>query len=322
MIRTSMSLRTVSVDTTRRNVLRLGAGLGVGVGVVALSGCSSDTPKASAEPTSLPEVEGARRLTYGKAPSQWVDVALPSPGPTDETTDTDLAPALVVLVHGGFWLDQYGADLMTPLARDLIKRGYAVANLEYRRLGEDGGGWPGTFEDVAAGIDRLATMGDDLGRAAPTKVITVGHSAGGQLGVWAAGRHRLDADAVGGDPAVKPIAAVSLAGVLDLRGAANQGVGGGVVTELLGGDPQEKPDRYAVASPLSLLPLGLPTLCVHGTADGNVPISQSETYVDSALPLGDDVTLEAIDGADHFVVIDPTAEPWRQTVEWIDGALT
>ncbi|MCB1029311.1 MAG: prolyl oligopeptidase family serine peptidase, partial [Microthrixaceae bacterium] len=159
------------------------------------------------------------------------------------------------------------------------------------------------------------------GRAMPPTVITVGHSAGGQLAVWAAARHRLKPGAVGADPALKPKATVSLAGVLDLRGAALEGVGDGVVGEFLGGDPRDVPERYAVASPLALLPLGLPTLCVHGTADTNVPPTQSETYVDSARPLGDDVTLEAVDGADHFVVIDPTAEPWRRTTAWIDGTL-
>lgn len=310
------------MTTSRRSLLRRGVGLGIGVGIAAIASCSDAASTGDqTDAASLPEVEGARRLAYGPAPSQWVDVAFPFPAPVDETVPGDLAPALIVFVHGGFWLDSYGAELMTPLARDLLRRGYAVANLEYRRLGEDGGGWPGTLEDVAAGIDRLADAGDDLGRPMPTKVITVGHSAGGQLAMWAAGRHRLNVEAVGSDPVVLPTAAVSLAGVLDLRGAAAEGVGGGVVTELLGGDPQEVPERYAVASPLSLLPLGLPTLCVHGTADTNVPISQSETYVAAAKPLGDDVTLETVDGADHFVMIDPTAQPWRRTTDWIEVAV-
>jgi dipeptidyl aminopeptidase/acylaminoacyl peptidase len=106
--------------------------------------------------------------------------------------------------------------------------------------------------------------------------------------------------------------------VLDLRSAASQGVGGDVVKELLGGDPGQVPDRYDAASPMALLPSDVPTLCLHGTADANVPISQSETYVDAAKQLGGDATLDVIDGADHFVLIDPTSAPWRRVTDWID----
>jgi acetyl esterase/lipase len=136
-------------------------------------------------------VPGAQRLAYGDAPSQWIDVAFPTAAPTTAANETNRAAELIVLIHGGFWRDTYGADLMKPLAGDLLERGHPVANLEYRRLGEPGGGWPGTFEDVAAGLDRLDSAGRDLGRALPGTVVTVGHSAGGQLAVWAAGRHRL-----------------------------------------------------------------------------------------------------------------------------------
>ncbi len=314
--------------TSRRSLLRLGMGLGVGAGVAAMTGCGQADGRASASgrtgPASLPGAAGARRLTYGRAASQWVDVAAPPSSQPDDAgasgAGSGPASALVILVHGGFWLDGYGADLMTPLALDLLGRGYAVANLEYRRLGEDGGGWPGTLADVAAGIDRLTTLDDELAVPTPSQVITVGHSAGGQLALWAAGRHRLDRRAPGSDPALRPTAAVSLAGVLDLRRAADDGVGGGVVLDLLGGDPSEVPERYAVASPIELVALGVPTLCVHGTADGNVPISQSEAYAAAATAAGDEVSLETLDGADHFVMIDPAGEPWRRTIDWIQAA--
>ncbi|MEZ5381683.1 MAG: alpha/beta hydrolase [Microthrixaceae bacterium] len=307
---------------SRRTVLRSGLGLGVGVGLGAVTaglvGCSGDeSPRAEA--STLPEVEGARRLTYGEAPSQWLDIAFPQGDPGEDAES--LAPALVVLIHGGFWQDRFGADLMTPLARDLLRRGYVVANLEYRRLGERGGGWPGTLADVAAGVDRLATAGDDLGRAMPSRVVTIGHSAGGQLAVWAAARRQLTDDQVGAQPKVLPTATVSLAGVLDLRAAAADDLGDGAVVDLMGGEPIEHPDRYAAASPRGLLPLGLPTLCVHGTADQAVPVSQSESYVDAAVPLGDDATLAAIRGADHLVLIDPTAEPWRTVTDWLGGTV-
>ena len=145
------------------------------VGLVAA--CSGDTSGVATE-TEGPDVASPVRITYGEQPQQFADLYLPA----DEAT-----PPVVVLIHGGFWRAQYGLDLMVPLAEDLADAGYAVWNIEYRRVGQPGGGWPGTLDDVAAAVDELtavtATHPLDLDRVA-----IVGHSAGGHLALWAAGR--------------------------------------------------------------------------------------------------------------------------------------
>ncbi|MDN5931867.1 MAG: S9 family peptidase, partial [Pseudonocardia sp.] len=130
-------------------------------------------------------------------------------------------------------------------------------------------------------------------------------SAGGHLAAWLAARPGLPAGAPGADSVVRLRGAVSQAGVLDLVDAAERGVGGSAVPDLLGGTPEEVPDRYAVASPIARLPIGVPVVCVHGTADGNVPIRQSERFTAAS---GDE--LVALPGVDHFALIDPGTEAW------------
>lgn len=243
------------------------------------------------------------RFAYGSHSAQWADLYLPATG----------VPAIAIVIHGGFWRERYDASLGAPLARDLAERGICAWNIEYRRVG-NGGGWPHTLADVAQAIDRLA--GDDLRRYPlldPTRAVTVGHSAGGQLAVWAAGRHQRPQHAVGAGPAVAPIAAISQAGALDLVVAARDRVGGSAVPDLLGGPPEQVPDRYALASPVALVPLGVPIRCIHGNADTNVPISQSERFVAAATAAGDDATLSRVDG-DHFALINPRSAAWALTV--------
>lgn len=247
----------------------------------------------------------ARQIAYGDHPDQVGNLHLPvGDGPW---------PA-VVLIHGGDWKWGWDRTLMTPLAHDLARRGYAVWNIEYRRVGQAGGGWPGTLEDAASAIDHLTAIEQvDVGR-----VVTIGHSAGGHLAVWLAARHRLPAGAPGATPRVRPGAAVSQAGVVDLvRGDADD-LGGGACAALLGGGADEVPDRYAVASPTSLLPLGLPVLLVHGSRDEDVPASQSSDFADAARRAGDPVELIEFDGADHFDVIEPEHDAWAVTVAWLD----
>jgi acetyl esterase/lipase len=247
----------------------------------------------------------ARQIAYGDQPDQVGNLHLPAgegPWPT------------VALIHGGFWKWGWDRTLMTPLAHDLARRGYAVWNIEYRRVGQAGGGWPGTLEDAAAAIDHLAAIEQvDLSR-----VVTVGHSAGGHLAAWLAGRHRLPAGAPGAAPHVRPRAAVSQAGVVDLvRGDADD-LGSGACAALLGGSADEVPDRYGVASPAALLPLRLPILLVHGSRDADVPPSQSRDYAEAARLAGDSVELVELDGADHFDVIDIEHEAWTVALAWLD----
>lgn len=244
-------------------------------------------------------------LRYGDDPDRFVELTRPA----------GASRGCVVLLHGGFWRARYDLDLMRPLARAVTDAGFAAANVEYRRVGQPGGGFPGTLADVAAALDRVGGV-PDLGA-----LVLVGHSAGGQLAIWGAGRHRLPPGAVGAGPAARPVAAVSLAGVCDLAAAARAGTGEGAVVDLLDGMPDEVPERYAVASPVALVPLGVPALLVHGDADDRVPVEQSRGYARRARAAGDDVELVELPGAGHRDVIDPAGPAWRAVERRLAGWL-
>jgi acetyl esterase/lipase len=218
---------------------------------------------------------------------------------------------VVALLHGGFWRSHRSLELMRPLAADLIGRGFAVWNLEYRRVGEPGGGWPGTLEDVAAGLDHLVRLAArvplDLDRLA-----VVGHSAGGQLALWSAARPGLPAGAPGAGPRVVPGTAMSLAGVCDLAVAARAGIGEGAVVAFLGAGPDEAPERYRLASPRARLPLGIRQILLHGDADRRVPVEQSRAYAAAAAAAGDPVELLELAGVDHMAPIDPGSSAWLE----------
>lgn len=243
-------------------------------------------------------------LTYGDHPSQYGELTLPpGPGPWP----------VVVVLHGGFWRTAYGCELGAPLAADLVGHGVAVWNLEYRRVGDDpragGGGWPHTALDVAAGVDLLATLGQQAaeGRLDLSRVVALGHSAGGHLAGWLAGRTALPAGAPGADPLVAVCGFVSQAGVLDLALAVDDHLGGGAAADFLGTDLA---GALPLASPVELVPTGVRSVCVHGSADDVVPLNQSESYVAAATRAGDDSRLEVQPGADHRAPIDPGSPVW------------
>lgn len=252
-------------------------------------------------PTEGPPIE---TLAYGSGPDQVLDLHLP---------DGTRPVPVVVLLHGGFWRDVYVRDLTEPLARDLVRRGYAAVNLEYGRVGGTGG-WPRTFEDVAAGIDHLASL--EHPRLDLDRVAVVGHSAGGLLATWTATRPSLTDDAVGGGPAIVPCAVVSLAGVNELIRAAEEGLGAGAVEDLLGGGPEDVPERYAVADPARQLPLAAPWLGVHAEADGSVPVDMTTGFAEAARAAGSDVTVELVAG-DHMSVIDPSRPSWDVVLTYL-----
>ncbi|MGY1637222.1 alpha/beta hydrolase family protein [Geodermatophilus sp. SYSU D00742] len=252
----------------------------------------------------------ATRVAYGPHPDQFVELTLPA----------GRAPApVVVVLHGGFWRAAYGIELARPLAADLAVAGFAAVAVEYRRVGA-GGGWPATLEDVAAAVDALPELPGadrlDLG-----DVAVVGHSAGGHLAAWVAGRERLPEGAPGARPRVRVAAAVLQAGVLDLGLAAAERMGDGAVQGLLGAEPEEAPDRYAVADPVRLVPAGVDLLCVHGTADESVPAAQSARYAAAAEVAGVPVEVRWVDG-DHMVLIDPDGAPWALVREWLRDRVT
>lgn len=237
--------------------------------------------------------DGPTRLTYGDDPSQWVDRYEPK-GPSRGT---------VAVIHGGFWVAMYGADLGAPLAADLAERGWTALNVEYRRVG-NGGGFPSTFDDIDAAIN-LAEP------AAGAPVVTLGHSAGGHLAAWAAARQRFDV--WGGGVEVSHV--VSQAGVLDLTAAYDENLGGGAVAGLMGVGPDDA--SYELADPQRQIPLDIPVWCLHAPDDGDVPTSQSENYVAAATKAGATAELVEVTGG-HYDLITTGTDAWASIVEILD----
>ncbi|AXT86298.1 alpha/beta hydrolase [Aeromicrobium sp. A1-2] len=256
----------------------------------SLAACTSRTPENRSDALQV--------IRYGDDSQQFGELTRPS----------GTSKGVVVVIHGGFWRAQYDLSLGRPLVTSLVEQGWTAYNLEYRRVG-DGGGWPQTFDDVADGIDALATV-DDLDTS---KVITLGHSAGGHLGVWAAGRTRLTGTpwAV---PKVPVTAAIAQAGVIDLAAAVRDNLGNGATQAFMGSTGGE---RYVAADPSRQIPLDVPVRCVHGSADDTVPPSQSIGYVERAKAAGSDAELIEVAG-DHFVVIDPSSQAWARTLETLE----
>ncbi len=268
-------------------------------------------------PSKQPSPGKAIRLAYGPEPLQFGELYLPA-GPGPHPT--------VILIHGGYWRARYKLDLMDGLAKDLARRGFAAWNIEYRRVGDSGGGWPGTFLDVAHAADHLRVL-------APTynldlkRVVPVGHSAGGHLAFWLAARPRIKEDVlqkamtglIGTNEITRmPLelaGAISLAGVVDLEMAWRLHLSNDAVVGLLGGNPRTVPERYIVASPAVLLPLGIPQVVFHGTKDESVPLEMSQAYVAAAKAANDQVTFHELVGIDHFDLIDSHSTAWAITVE-------
>ena len=255
------------------------------------------------------------RLAYGPDPLQFGDLWLPAGAGGAGTHST------AIVIHGGYWRNRYGLDLMDGLGADLARRGIAAWNVEYRRIGDEGGGWPGTFLDVARAAGHLAHLapryGLDLARVA-----ALGHSAGGHLALWLAGRSRIpEGDILFTYNPLHLRAAISLGGVADLRQAWDLGLGEGVVRELLGGTPEEYPDRYAATSPADLLPLGVPQVLIHGELDIPVPFATCRDYAARANASGDDVTFIGLPDTGHFEIVDPRAAQWQRVRAAIFEAL-
>jgi acetyl esterase/lipase len=225
---------------------------------------------------------------------------------------------VVVTIHGGSWSAGVSKPVMRGLAGDLVRRGHAVWNIEYRRLGRDqGGGWPATFADVAAAIDRLAAVAAPLDLA---RVTFFGHSAGGHLALWAASRGRLPDGAPGAGPLIEPVAAISAAGVNDLAQTYRE-TPGGVVGALMGGGPDALPQRYAMADPIALLPLQIPVLLVHGSDDATVSVRRSRNYARAARGAGAGVELIEIPGeaGRHRSHVFPSSAGWAAVTAWLQS---
>jgi acetyl esterase/lipase len=283
---TTQGLERSARPLRRRCFLRLAAAASL---APVASGCQT-------RPVALPtRPAAAKRIAYGDDRAQFVELTLPSGVPK----------GVVVVVHGGFWKAAYDIEYGRPLAASLAEHGWAAWNVEYRRVG-NGGGDLETFDDVAAAIDALHGQDLDL-----TRVLGLGHSAGGHLVTWAASRGRFPRWRA----RVHLTGVVSQAGVLDLTAAFEDNLGDGAVVAFLG----HRPGRADVPlDPMRQVPLDIPVHCIHGTDDTVVPVSQSRGYVTDATAAGATAALTEVAG-DHFVLIDPKSHAWEQTLAILDG---
>ncbi len=247
----------------------------------------------------LPSPAGARRVAYGNDPSQFGELRLPTGKGRH---------AVVVVIHGGCWFPEYDLTHLENFTARLTSLGVATWSLEYRRIGNPGGGWPGTFVDVAHGTDYLRV----LARSYPLdlkRVIVIGHSAGGQLALWLAARRRLPRNSPLFTNNPLPLrGVVSLAGITDLRKYRPNC--GDAVTKLLGGSPEEVPERYQQTSPIDLLPLKIEQQLIQGALDKIVPVDFSKNYDVAARKKGDRVRLTILPQAGHFDLIAPQSSAW------------
>ena len=238
--------------------------------------------------TAQPPPDADARFEYGAGPLHFGDLRLPSgEGPHP----------LVIVVHGGYWQAIYNLIHSGHLCVDLADHGIATWNIEYRRIGDPGGGYPGTIDDVMAAF---AFVGE-LGRRYPLdldRVASFGHSAGGHLALLAGERSDLRLRGV-----------VSAAGVVDLHETHRRGDDKGLIVRLLGGGPDERPDRWLEASPRQRLQLGLRQILAVGTED--VHLEPNESYAAAGREAGDDIELVTFDGAGHFELVDPAAAEWQ-----------
>ena len=230
-------------------------------------------------------------IPYGDAPQQFAVLTLP---------EGDGPFPVIAFIHGGFWRNPYDLSYAEAQAADAAANGFAAWNIEYRRVGDDGGGYPGTCEDVVAAIDALAQVDAPLDLSC---VAVVGHSAGGHLALWLGQQEGL---------AVQPMLVVGQAPVVDFTASAE--LSDGAVAEFLGGSPDQVSERYAATDPTRLGPARTPQLIVHGGADDIVPVAHAARYLDLA---GDRVVFCEFPGVDHFDVIDAGSETWQFVLDVI-----
>ncbi|WP_455356846.1 alpha/beta hydrolase [Streptomyces sp. SYSU K217416] len=268
---------------------------------------------------SHPPVAPDACAAYGGHPDQVIDFYAPRGG-------QERAP-LVVVLHGGAWRAPYDRQHITPFADFLARQGFAVANVEYRRgsslphqgaAGPVAGRWPETFDDVAAAMDALpALVAQALPQADLRRTVVTGHSAGGQLALWAAARHVLPEGSPWRLPAPPPLrGVVALAPVADFLMAGELDVCAGAAVQLLGGEEVFE-ERRAHADPAALLPTGIATTLVQGRTDITVPSRVAEAYIDAAAKAGETVGLTLLDAVGHFPLIDPAADACAVVAEEI-----
>jgi acetyl esterase/lipase len=240
------------------------------------------------------------RLIYGSDPNQFMDLRVPA-------SEHKRSP-LVMNIHGGFWRAKYNLDHAGHLCAALTAKGLATANLEYRRVGNEGGAWPGTFSDVRSAYQYLIQNADKYDFDT-RKVEVMGHSAGGQLALCLAA-HESQVRAV-----------ISLAGVVDLKRTYELHLSHDAVVEFLRGTPAEVPEHYREADPMQLSIGKASQWLIHGASDDTVPSAFSRDYVARKQSAREDVHLVEIAGADHFDLIDPRSNAWKQVEQTVLATL-
>ncbi|MGW3656270.1 alpha/beta hydrolase family protein [Streptomyces sp. NPDC005151] len=274
-----------------------------------------ETESAFSHPAVAPDATAA----YGNHPDQVIDFYAPRDGRAG-------AP-VVVLLHGGAWRAPYDRQHMSPFADFLARRGFAVANVEYRcgseipqqrGSGPVAGRWPETFDDVAAAMDALpALLARELPEADARRIVVTGHSAGGHLALWAAARHVLPEGSPWRLPAAPPLrGVVALAPIADFTTAVELDVCSGAVGQLLGRE-EDFAARSPYADPAVLLPTGIATALVQGRTDLTVPQAVAEAFVDAAAKAGETVGLTLLEEVGHFPLIDPAADACAVVAEEI-----
>lgn len=258
----------------------------------------------------LPKPPADHRIAYGDDPSQFGELRLPK---------TKGKFPVVIVVHGGCWFAEYDLNHIAAFSDAITKLGVATWTIEYRRIGDKGGAWPGTFQDVAKATDQLR----DVAKQFPLdmkRVIVIGHSAGGQLALWLAARRQLPkASELFSNSPLSLKGVISLAGISDLKQYRPNCDDS--VNKLLGGAPEQYGERYQQTSPMELLPLRVPIRLIHGAKDRIVPLEMGKVFENAARKKRDDIQLITLETAGHFELISPIAPAWQTVSEQIRSLL-
>jgi acetyl esterase/lipase len=264
---------------------------------------------------ALPKPAADHRISYGEDEFQFAELRLPEgEGPFP----------VVVFIHGGCWLSEFDLSMAANLSGALASAGIASWTPEYRRIGNPGGGWPGTLEDLSSSVEYLREIASphnlDLSR-----IVLMGHSAGGHLVLWYAARKNLaDTSQFYKADALDVQGIVSLAGITDIvkyRDNYDTQDCNTAVPGILGGEPKDVPERVAQINPVDLVPLAVPVRMIHGAADSIVPLAQSTDFMMKARAAGDDVRTIVVDGAGHFDLIAPFSVAWTMVLQEIQSLL-
>ncbi|MGN7762770.1 alpha/beta hydrolase family protein [Paenibacillus sp. 22594] len=259
-------------------------------------------------------MNNSMRFSYGSHPSQFGVLHLP---------DSEGKLPVIITVHGGFWRSQFGLEETEEIVKDLVQRGFAVWNIEYRRIGEEGGGWKGTFSDAISAVNYISTLSEqfplDLSR-----VMLLGHSAGGQLVLWLASLAHENGSEENFEPLLVSIRGViSLAGVSNLRKMWEIHTQKDIlspVESLLAGSPNEVPERYHLVSPMERQSSQIEQFLIHGEMDLHVPVEFSIEYAQKTVEQGGKAHLIVIPGIEHFQIINPTSSAWNTVIHYLKSS--